>query len=61
MATATASRPRYKFVRGAGDSAQENKLHQAAMEGYKATMMIYDEASGRANSQGVVVLMENED
>jgi len=50
-------RPRYKFVLGQGNSDQENRLNQAAVKGYKATLMTFD-PHGKPNNVPVIVLME---
>lgn len=51
--------PRYKFVLGKGDASQETLLNQAAVNGFRATLMLVD-PSGAPNNVQIVVLMENE-
>lgn len=55
----TDDRPRYKLIRGRGDTAQENQINESAAIGYKATLITFD-PDGRENNQQVIVVMERE-
>jgi hypothetical protein len=61
MAT-EAKRPKYKFIKGTGDSRQEAQLDVNAREGFRPVFMIYDSnAASYGNNEQIVVLMAKED
>jgi hypothetical protein len=59
--TTEAKRPKYKFIKGAGDSRQEALLDINAREGFRPVFMIYDSnAVSYGNNEQIVVLMEKD-